>query len=177
MRRFATCSTLAAAAAFIVSMLIAGRAGCAGFSAAQLKALDEASTVYVSTVRKDGNQSKSAPVWFTMNADRSELLIQTRKGSWKDRRIRRGSPVIVWIGGLNGPAFMGKAAITTETAVFDKILADFHKRYTMSALVGPSRATFESGERVAIRITPVRDLPAGFAPAPGTPAPALEASK
>jgi len=83
----------------------------------------------------------------------------------------------VWIGGLSGPAFVGKAYITTDAAVVDKILTDFRKRYTMNALVGPSRANFESGARVAIRIAPVKDLPAGFAPAPGTPAPALDASK
>jgi len=160
-----------------VASLVAGRAGCAGFSDSELKALDQATTVFVATVRKDGNQSRPAPVWFTTSANRAELLIQTRKGTWKDKRIRRGSPVIVWIGGLNGPAFVGKAEITNDTAVFDKILTDFQKRYTMNALVGPSRANFESGDRIAIRITPIKDLPADFAPAPGTPAPALDGSK
>ena len=129
-------------------------------------------SVYVATVRKDGNQSTPAPVWFTMSADRAQLLIQAHKGSWKDKRIRRGSPVIVWIGGLNGPSFVGKAEITKDAVVVDKILTDYPKKYTMNALVGPSRENFESGDRIAIRITPVKDLPADFSPAPGTPAPA-----
>jgi general stress protein 26 len=173
MKRFATLSILAVATALTISILTAGPAGCAGFSGSELKAFDQATTVYVATVRKDGNQSTPAPVWFTMSADRAQLLIQAHKGSWKDKRIRRGSPVIVWIGGLNGPSFVGKAEITKDAAVVDKILTDYPKKYTMNALVGPSRENFESGDRIAIRITPVKDLPADFSPAPGTPAPAL----
>ncbi len=174
MKRFATLSILAVAMALTISILTAGPAGCAGFSDPELKAFDQATTVYVATVRKDGNQSTPAPVWFTMSADRAELLIQAHKGSWKDKRIRRGSPVIVWIGGLNGPAFIGKAEITKDAAVVDKILTDYPKKYgMMNALVGPSRESFESGDRIAIRITPVKHLPADFSSAPGTPAPAI----
>jgi len=173
MKRTATLSILAVATVLTISILTAGPANCAGFSDPELKAFDQSSLVYVATVRKDGNQSRPAPVWFTMNADRTQLLIQTRKGTWKDKRIRRGSPVIVWIGGLNGPAFVGRAEITKDAAVVDKILTDYPKKYAMNAVLGPSRATFESGDRIAIRITPVKDMPAGFSPAPGTPAPAI----
>src|ERR1017187_3510506 len=89
MKRFATLSILAVATALTISILTAGPAGCAGFSDLELKAFDQATTVYVATVRKDGNQSTPAPVWFTMSADRAQLLIQAHKGSWKDKRIRR----------------------------------------------------------------------------------------
>ncbi len=174
MKGFATRSILAVATALTISILTAGPAGCAGFSDPELKAFDQATTVYIATVRKDGNQSTPAPVWFTMSADRAQLLIQTHKGTWKDKRIRRGSPVIVWIGGLNGPAFVGKAEITKDAAVVDKILTDYPKKYgMMNSVVGPSRENFESGDRIAIRITPVKHLPADFSSAPGTPAPAL----
>ncbi len=170
MKRLATLSILAVATALTISILSAGPAGCAGFSDPELKAFDQATTVYIATVRKDGNQSKPAPVWFTMSADRAQLLIQAHKGSWKDKRIRRGSPVIVWIGGLTGPSFIGKAEITQDAAVVDKILTDYPKKYgMMNSMVGPSRESFDSGDR----ITPVKDLPADFSSAPGTPAPAL----
>jgi hypothetical protein len=58
-----------------------------------------------------------------------------------------------------------------------KILDDFRKKYWENRVmgVGPSRAAFDSGERVAIVITPVRDLPDGFSSAPSTPTPPLEA--
>jgi hypothetical protein len=174
MKRRATLSILALATALTISILTAGPAACAGFSAPELKALDQASLVYVATVRKDGNQSTPAPVWFTLSADRTQLFIQAHKGSWKDKRIRRGSPAIVWIGGLNGPSFVGKAEITKDAAVVDKILTDYPKKYgMMNSAVGPSRQNFESGDRIAIRITPEKHLPAGFSSAPGTPAPTL----
>ena len=173
MKRFAALSILFVATALTIPILTAGPAGCAGFSDPELKAFDQATIVYVATVRKDGNQSTPAPVWFTMSANRAQLLIQAHKGSWKDKRIRRGSPVIVWIGGLNGPSFVGRAEITNDATVVDKILTDYPKKYTMNALVGPSRESFESGDRIAIRITPVKHLPASFSSAPGTPAPAI----
>jgi general stress protein 26 len=142
-------------------------------SARDTQALSKTGLIYVATVRKDGNQSKSAPVWFTVSADRNAILIQTKRDTWKAKRIKRGSPVLVWIGASDGPAFIGDAEITDESAVREKILADFKKKYWQNRVmgVGPSRARFDSGERVAIKITPLRDLPNGFRSAPGTPPP------
>jgi hypothetical protein len=73
---------------------------------------DQTHLFYIATVRKDGNQSNAAPVWFTVTPDRL-LLIQTKPTTWKARRIRRNSPVIVWIGKRDGLAFIGKAEIAT----------------------------------------------------------------
>ena len=33
--------------------------------------------IYLATIRKDGNQSKAAPVWFTISVDNNAILIQT----------------------------------------------------------------------------------------------------
>src|SRR5580704_11434916 len=76
-----------------------------------LDALAKSKLVYIATVRKDGNQSRSTPVWFTTTPDHI-LLIQTKPDSWKAKRIRRGSPAMIWIGTADGPAFIGKAEIT-----------------------------------------------------------------
>ncbi len=40
--------------ALTISILTAVPAGCAGFSDPELKSFDQATTVYVATVRKDG---------------------------------------------------------------------------------------------------------------------------
>jgi hypothetical protein len=114
----------------------------------------------------------------TIGTDRNTILIQTSHDTWKAKRIRRSSPVLVWIGSADGPAFIGKAEITSESAVREKILVDFRKKYWENRVmgVGPSRAQFDSGERVAIRITPMHDLPDGFRSAPGTPPPPLPTS-
>jgi len=142
------------------------------------QALSQADLVFIATVRKNGMQSKAAPVWFTTGADNNSILIQTEHTTWKAKRIRRGSPVLVWIGKPGGPAFIGKAEITNDPALQNKILADFRQKYLQNRLLGmgPSRAEFDSGEQVAIKITPLRDLPEGFTSAPGTPPPPLESA-
>jgi Pyridoxamine 5'-phosphate oxidase len=139
-----------------------------------IDALKQASLLYIATVRKDGNQSTAAPVWFTVALDHS-IYIQTRPATWKAKRIRRGSPVIVWIGKRSGPAFIGKAEISGAPAVARQIVQDYPKRYLMArlGLHTPTQAMFDKGEILAIKITPVHDLPEGFASRPGTPAPSL----
>jgi general stress protein 26 len=160
-----------------VVLAISASSGHTEISKRDAQALSKADLIYIATVRKDGNQSKAAPVWFTTSADNNAILIQTGPETWKAKRIRRGSPALVWIGSADGPAFIGKAEITNDAAVVNKILTDFSNKYWQNRVlsIGPSRSGFDSGERIAIRITPVRDLPDGVTSAPGTPAPPAEA--
>jgi hypothetical protein len=122
-----------------------------------LDALSKASVIYIATVRKDGNQSKAAPVWFTFTPD-GLIYIQTRPDRWKAKRVKR-------------------AEITSDPAVVHRITDDFPHRYLMVRLGWhvPKQAMFDKGDVVAIKITPVHDLPEGFASKPGTPAPSLDA--
>jgi general stress protein 26 len=176
-RKFNVRPRLVALAVITVVLIFAAPAARSEISQRDTRALTGKGLIYVATVRKDGNQSRAVPVWFTTSADGNGILIQTGPDSWKARRIRRGSPVLIWIGAANGPAFIGKAQITSDATVQKKILNDFRKKYWQNRVmgVGPSRAGFDSGARVAIAITPVRDLPDGFSSAPGTPAPPLVA--
>jgi hypothetical protein len=165
-------STIAAlAAALIVSAAFGAHAQT---SARDLAALRKASLIYIATVRKDGNQSKAAPVWFTISSD-DRILIETGPQTWKARRIGRGSPAIVWIGAADGPALIGKAEIVSDSAVQKQIITDYPRKYLL-ARVGFARPTaekFSSGKIVSIRITPLQDLPDSFQSDPGTPAPKL----
>ena len=142
-------------------------------------ALSKASVLYIATVRKDGNQSTAAPVWFTIRPADHLVLIQTQPTTWKAKRIRRGSPVIVWIGREHGPAFIGKAEITRDPAVAAQIIEDYPKKYLMArfGLNRPTQETFDQGQAVTIIITPIRDFPEGFTSKPGTPPPSLEDRK
>jgi general stress protein 26 len=160
----------------LAAVLTLNSAALARMSQRDQQALAGADLVFIATVRKNGMQSRAAPVWFTTSADNNSILIQTEHTTWKAKRIRRGSPALVWIGKPRGPAFIGKAEITNDQTLQDKILTDFRQKYLRNWLLGtgPSRAEFESGELVAIKITPVRDLPDGFTSAPGTQPPALE---
>jgi general stress protein 26 len=160
-------------------LAIATSNGRAEISRRDAQALSKADLIYIATIRKDGNQSTAAPVWFTTSADNNAILIQTGPGTWKAKRIRRGSAALVWIESADGPAFIGKAEITNDAAVVNKILTDFRNKYWQNRVlgIGPSRSGFDSGERIAIRITPTRDLPDAFTSAPGTPAPPFEAAR
>ncbi|HVA39657.1 MAG TPA: hypothetical protein VNF49_03270 [Candidatus Binataceae bacterium] len=144
-------------------------------SSRDIDALSKASVLYIATVRKDGNQSTPAPVWFTLTSDHL-VLIQTQPTTWKAKRIRRGSPVIVWIGKKHGPAFIGRAEIASDPLVTRRIVEDYPKRYLMARLGihRPTQELFDKGRILPIAITPVRDLPEGFASQPGTPAPSID---
>jgi len=175
-RKFTIRTSLVIIIAATVGVALAATLSRAELSQRDAQALADKDLIYIATVRKDGNQSKAVPVWFTTSADKTTLLIQTGPNSWKAKRIRRGSPALVWIGSANGPAFIARAEITDNAAVKDKILDDFRHKYWQNRVlgIGPSRAAFDKGERIAIVITPVRDLSTGFTSSPGTPAPPLE---
>jgi PPOX class probable F420-dependent enzyme len=158
-------------AALVWMFVIAPGASAMADSAGRDASLANASYIYIATVRKDGNQSRAARVWFI--ATGGKILIDTDRDSWKAKRIRRGSPVIVWVGTPTGPAFVGKAEFVTDHAVQDFMIEQIPKKYWLAwlGLFGPKRAKFDSGRVVTIRITPEGDLPSGFQSARGTPAP------
>ncbi|MBV8770774.1 MAG: pyridoxamine 5'-phosphate oxidase family protein [Deltaproteobacteria bacterium] len=140
----------------------------------ELDALLHARVIYLATVRKDGNQSKAARLWFTTTSDRT-ILIQSGHGAWHTQRIRRGSPVIVWIGSLRGFAFIGTAELSDDPRVIEQIVKDFRRKYLMARLGfhRPTTSSFERGDRLAIKVTLCRVLPDGFMSQPGAPAPSV----
>ena len=168
---------LAAVIAAVIMLVLMNGAGRTEISPRDRQALAQAELVFVATIRKNGTQSKTAPVWFTIDAANQAILIETDHNTWKAKRIRRGSPVLIWISAPRGPAFIGTAEITNDSALIDKILKDYKEKYWQDRMFGwgPSRGVFTSGDELAIKITPVRDLPDGFTSAPGTPPPPLHA--
>ena len=165
-------------ALFILVLAFLNAPANAAISPRDQQALSKAQLVYVATIRKNGMQSTAAPVWFTTDADNNSILIQTGPSTWKAKRIRRGSPVLLWIGKADGPALIGRAEITDDAAVQDKILKDYRQKYWRNRVmgVGPSRDKFKSGKVIAIKITPIRDLPEGFTSKPGSPPPSMESA-
>jgi Pyridoxamine 5'-phosphate oxidase len=166
---------LIAAAAVLAAIAAPGAIANAATSPRDADALAKATYIYIATVRKDGNQSKAVPVWFITTADQ-QVLIETSPTSWKAKRIKRGSPAMIWIGTRTGPAFIGKAEIVTDTKVQDQVIEQYPKKYLLARIgfARPSRAKLDSGQIIVIRISPTRDLPDGFQSAPGTPAPTLD---
>jgi len=147
-------------------------------SSRDVDAMKGASLIYIGTVRKDGNQSKNTPVWFITTKD-NQVLIETSPTSWKAKRIRRGSPALIWIGKADGPAFIGKAEIVTDKALQDEVIEEYPRKYIL-ARVGfakPTREKIDDNRICVIRITPMRDLPEGFKNDPGTPAPKIDGAQ
>lgn len=165
---------LVVAWAVVIASGMAGIAHAAG-STRDLSAFQDSSYIYIATVRKDGNQSRAARVWFIVTPD-NRILIDTNSDSWKAKRIKRGSPVLVWLDSATGPAFIGKAEIVQDKAIQDSMIEKIPAKYLLARIgfFGPKRAKFDDGQVVTIRISPVRDLPDGFASSPGTPAPKLD---
>src|ERR1700687_179920 len=162
-------------ATILVALAATAGVGICAPSARDSAELAKATYIYIATVRKDGNQSKAAPVWFITTAD-PQVLIETSPTSWKAKRIKRGSPAMIWIGERTGPAFIGKAEIVTDKKLQDLVIEQYPKKYLLARIgfARPSRAKLNSGQIIVIRISPTRDLPDGFQSAPGTPAPALD---
>jgi general stress protein 26 len=160
---------------FLIALTNPAANAMAATSARDAGALKKSTYIYIATVRKDGNQSKAVPVWFVTTAD-NQVLIETSPTSWKARRIKRGSPALVWIGSSSGPAFIGKAKIVEDKTLQDEVIAEYPRKYLLARIgfARPSRAKLDSGQIVVIRISPTRDLPQGFQSLPGTPAPLLE---
>jgi len=144
------------------------------FSSGELDALLKARVIYVATVRKDGTQSTAAPIWFTLTPER-KILIQSGPDSWHTRRVRRGSPVIVWFGKRRALAFIGKAELSSDPMVVEQIIRDYPRKYLLArlGLHRPTKSSFERGARLAIRITPIQGLPRSFRSQPGALAPKL----
>jgi general stress protein 26 len=166
-------TSIAAAIGLLATIGFAANAMCQA-SQRDIDALSKASLIYIATVRKDGNQSNAAPVWFTTTPDHI-VLINTAPDSWKAKRIRRGSPAMIWIGDANGPAFIAKAEITNDAALQNRVIEDYPQKY-LTARVGlfrPTKEKYDAGKSVVIKIQPIRDLPDGFTSQPGTPAPSL----
>ena len=174
MRRLALLA-IALCAVLLTLAAEGNRCARAQATARDIDALKQATYIYIGTVRKDGNQSRNTPVWFNVTPDH-QVLIETGPDSWKAKRIRRGSPALIWIGAADGPAFIGKAEITSDPAAESRIIADYPQRYMLGRIgyAKPTKEKFDSGTIVAIKITPIRDLPAGFKNDPGKPAPKLD---
>src|SRR5271156_326114 len=102
-----------------------------------IDALAKATYIYIATVRKDGTQSKAAPIWFITTPDNDVLI---------------------------------------ETALQDQVIAEYPKKYLLAwlGIARPSHAKLDRGQIVVIRISPTRELPAGFQSSPGTPAPLVD---
>ena len=74
-------------------------------------------------------------------------------------RIKRGSPVKVWVGSKDGPSFTGKAEIIEDGAIVARMGEAYGQKYWIAwlGLFRPRVDRVESGKTVAVKVSPLPD--------------------
>ncbi|MGE0683860.1 MAG: hypothetical protein AB7P69_23530 [Candidatus Binatia bacterium] len=125
------------------------------FSADAEAALKTEKEIYVATKRKNGEWSKAAPIWFMYDGE--ALYFTAGPSSYKTKRIKRRSPVKVWVGSTNGPSFTGKAEIINDSDIITRMGEAYSQKYWLAWLgvARPRVSRVQSGKTVAVKVTPL----------------------
>ena len=119
-----------------------------------VEALKTSKNLYVATKRKDGTESKKAPIWFMYDGD--AVYFTTAPESYKAKRIAKGSPLLVWVGAENGPHFVGKAEIVRDPEVAARMAPAYDQKYWISwvGFFRPRPDRVRDGKTVIVKVTP-----------------------
>ena len=140
--------------ALLAGALVAAAVNAAGFSADVVDALRSSKEIYVATKRADGSQSKVVPVWFMFDGE--AIYFATGPKSYKARRIRHGSPLLVWVGSATGPHFVGKATLEKDPELAARMAPVYSKKYWIAwfGLFRPDPERVRSGKTVLVKVVP-----------------------
>jgi hypothetical protein len=145
-------------------------AGASALSEAARAALGTSPLVYVSTLKRDGSESRChAEVWFVRDGD--SALVVTGAQAWRAAAIGKGlTRARLWVGDHGVwspdqksyqalPSFLAEASLEKSAAQHDHALALFGSKYTKEwGSWGPRfKDGLADGSRVLIRY---RGLPA-----------------
>ncbi|MGE0824068.1 MAG: pyridoxamine 5'-phosphate oxidase family protein [Candidatus Binatia bacterium] len=113
--------------------------------------------IYVATRRMNGQWSTAAPVWF-MYED-GKVYFTTSPSSHKAYRIRRGSPVQIWVGKRDGPYFEGQAELIRDPDLTNRMGEVYSQKYWIAWLgfFRPRPARVGSGKTLVVRVTPIAE--------------------
>ncbi len=139
----------------VLALLVAAAAAAgASFAPDVARALGSAKQIYVATRRADGSPSKVVPVWFIVDGD--AVLFTTGPKSHKARRIRRGSPLSVWVGSADGPHFEGKAEVLQDSELAARMAPVYAQKYWIAWLgfFCPNPERVRAGKTVIVRVRP-----------------------
>jgi hypothetical protein len=138
----------------VVLMAGASSAG-AQLPASTEEALRSSSEIYVATRRAGGEPSAAKPIWFYYLGD-GKLFFTTSPGSWKEKRIARGSPLYIWVGNKkDAPYVLGEAKPSTDPAFIDRMGQAYADKYWIAwlGLFKPRSARVSEGKTKAYVVT------------------------
>jgi hypothetical protein len=156
-----------AAAAFLPRLSLGADAGWQLPTASRV-ALEKGKLVYVSPLLKTGAESRChAEVWYFW--DRDAVVIATATKRWKARAASAaGARARLWIGDFRSasdadaarkaaPTFVASAAIDSDKATFERLLAAYALRYPEEWAKWKPRFEAEraAGTRSLVRYTPI----------------------
>ena len=144
-----------------LSVCVVGMAYGAGDLSDSVKtALNTQKLISVATQRSNGEWGRAAPIWFMYDGEAVYFI--TAPKSYKARRIRKSSPVQVWLDEKSGPAFIGESKVVTDTATLDRINAAYKRKYWTAWLTYwamPLAGRVEAGKMVAVQVMPAVSSP------------------
>lgn len=143
------------------------RAAASGFSAAARAALGTSPLIYVTPLKRDGQESRChSEVWFAQDGD--SALVVTASDRWRAKAIAKGlDRARVWVGDYGvwdpsakykaAPSFEAQASFEKTPAQHDHALALFGSKYTKDwDSWGPRfKNGLADGSRVLVRYRPV----------------------
>ena len=126
----------------------------AGFSPEVTAALQSSKEIYVATKRHDGSLSKVVPVWFMFDGD--AIYFATLPSSYKAKRIKKGSPLYVWVGVADGPHFIGPAELSKDPDLAARMAPVYAEKYWIAwlGLFKPNPERVRSGKTVIVKVHP-----------------------
>lgn len=131
-------------------------------------ALEKSKLVYVSPLKSDGKESKChGEVWYFW--DRGAVVLATATKGWKTRAVKGGkSKARIWVGDFGpyssagekialAPTFLASAAVDTDSAAFERLLASYAIRYAdeWSKWKPNFESSYKDRSRTVIRYTPI----------------------
>ena len=138
----------------VVIGLVLAAVTMAGFAPNVTEALRTSKDIYVATKRKDGSLSKVAPVWFMFDGE--AVYFTTAPGTHKARRIKRGSPLYVWVGKADGPHFVGRAELVNDPELAARMAPVYTQKYWIAwmGLFRPNPDRVRAGKTLIVKVSP-----------------------
>lgn len=134
--------------------VLAASIATAGFAPDVDQALRNSKEIYVATRRHDGSTSKVVPVWFMYDGD--AVYFATGPTSYKAKRIKKGSPLLVWVGRADGPHFVGKAELSKDPELAARMAPVYSQKYWIAwlGLFRPNPDRVRAGKTVLVKVSP-----------------------
>lgn len=123
------------------------------WSAEVRRALETASYLYIATRRANGQRSDVVPVWF-MYEGGDTLHFTSMPTGHKVRRLRRGSPLLVWVGTPDGPHFEAPVELSSDPDLAAHMGRHYRRKYWIAWLgfFRPRADRVRDGKTIIIKV-------------------------